>query len=160
MHEADVQRLLGIVSLTLAITVFFLIPSQVDQQPIPGTGDLVRITPAAIPSICAFAFAILGFFFIARSFFRKGDAPAAPAIPLAALPRLAVVTITLMAYPYLMEAAGYLLTTVLLLLVLNLYFGTRKPWQLAVGAFALPLAIFYFFGRVMLIPLPAGFLLE
>lgn len=160
MSEIGIYRILGGISLTLALAVYLLVPSQVSMQPIPGTGDLVGITPGTIPLACSTAFAVIGVMFVASSFSGslQGPASAAKLIEREALPRLSFTVAMLLAYVFTMEFLGYLLATILFLLSLNLFFGTRGARQLAIAAIAVPIAIFLFFGRVMLIPLPEGIL--
>lgn len=160
MSEVGIYRVLGGVSLAISLAVYLVVPSQVSMQPIPGTGDLVRITPATVPLACAAAFAVIGVMLVASSFSRgiQRQAPVAKLIEREALPKLCFTVVMLLAYVFTIEFLGYLLATSLFLLTLNLYFGTRGATQLGIAAIVVPVAIFLFFGRVMLIPLPEGIL--
>lgn len=160
MNEAAIHRILGGISLALAVALYLLVPGQVSTQPIPGAGDFVRITPATVPMVCVTAFAIIGLMFVVSSFADtlKRAIPATDRIEREALPRLFFTVVTLLTYVFIMEFLGYLLATILFLLTLNLYFGTRGVRQLGIAAVLVPAAIFLFFGRIMLIPLPEGFL--
>jgi len=158
MNETGIHRILGCVSLMLSVALHLLLPGQVSVEPIPGAGDLVRITPATVPLACATAFALIGALFIVGSFSSalRQARPATKLIEREALPKLSFTIITLLAYVFLMEFLGYLLATILFLLTLNLYFGTRGAKELGIAAILVPAAIFLFFARVMLIPLPEG----
>lgn len=160
MNETSIHRILGCLSLVLSVALYLLLPGQVSVEPIPGAGDLVWITPATVPLACAMAFALIGVLFIGGSFLSalQKERPVTKLIEREALPKLAFTIITLLAYVFLMEFLGYLLATILFLLTLNLYFGTRGAKQLGVAAILVPAAIFLFFARVMLIPLPEGIL--
>lgn len=158
MSEKSVNIYLGIMSIILSSIIYFFIPSQVSMEPIPGTGDLVKITPAAIPFICVTAFIIIGCLLIFSSFFIKEGSQSQDeySFKLDGLVRGFVTLLVVISYPFLLEPLGFLLSTMLILLVLNIYFGTRKLWQLAFGVVFLPILITYIFGDLMYIPLPTG----
>lgn len=158
MSDKSVNLYLGIISIILSSIIYFFIPSQVSNDPIPGTGDLVRITPAAIPFICVFAFTTIGCLFILSSFFLNKNSQSQNEYSINAdgMVRGFVTLLIVISYPILLEPLGFLLSTMLILLMLNIYFGTRKLWQLALGVLFLPIFITYVFGNLMYIPLPTG----
>jgi putative tricarboxylic transport membrane protein len=132
------------------------------MEPIPGTEDLVKITPAAIPYICVTAFIVIGCLLIISSIFLNEETQSQHEYSFKAdgLVRGLVTLLIVISYPFLLELLGYLLTTILILLVLNIYFGTRKLWQLALGVLILPIFITYIFRDLMYIPLPTGSVLN
>ena len=69
MSDKSVNIYLGIFSIILSSIIYIFIPSQVSMEPIPGTEDLVKITPAAIPYICVTAFIVIGCLLIISSIF-------------------------------------------------------------------------------------------
>lgn len=162
MSEVGIHRLIGGIGLVISLAVYLLIPSQVSLQPIPGTGDLVRITPAAVPLVCSSAFLVIGILLIAGSFARVRRADRSPVMSIesGAWPKLAFTTLMLLAYAFSIELFGYLVATVLFLTALNLFFGTRGLGQLAIAVLVIPIAIYLFFSQVMLIPLPEGALIS
>ena len=158
MSDKSVNIYLGIFSIILSSIIYIFIPSQVSMEPIPGTEDLVKITPAAIPYICVTAFIVIGCLLIISSIFLNEETQSQHEYSFKAdgLVRGLVTLLIVISYPFLLELLGYLLTTILILLVLNIYFGTRKLWQLALGVLILPIFITYIFGELMYIPLPTG----
>jgi putative tricarboxylic transport membrane protein len=162
MSDKSVNIYLGIFSIILSSIIYIFIPSQVSMEPIPGTGDLVKITPAAIPYICVTAFIVIGCLLIISSIFLNEETQSQHEYSFKAdgLVRGLVTLLIVISYPFLLELLGYLLTTILILLVLNIYFGTRKLWQLALGVLVLPIFITYIFRDLMYIPLPTGSVLN
>ena len=158
MSDKSVNIYLGIFSIILSSIIYIFIPSQVSMEPIPGTEDLVKITPAAIPYICVTAFIVIGCLLILSSFFLNEGTQSQNeySFKVDGLIRGFVTLLIVISYPFLLELLGFLLTTMLILLVLNIYFGTRKLWQLALGVVFLPIFITYIFGELMYIPLPTG----
>jgi cell division protein FtsW (lipid II flippase) len=60
-------------------------------------------------------------------------------------------------YVLALDVAGYLLATSVLLFVVHLIFGVRKRWWLAlIVSMAFTVALYLFFGELLLVPLPAG----
>jgi len=161
MSEKKINLSIGIVSTFLSCAIYFLVPFEVNSDPIPGTGDLVRITPAAIPLICAVAFFAIGSLFILHPFVFAKSVRQDNDVKFSrdGLVRGFITLIIVISYPTLLEALGFLLGTAIILFALNLYFGTRKIWQLFLGAVILPICIYYIFGSVMYVPLPKGYLL-
>ena len=160
MSEKKINLSIGIVSIILSCAIYFLVPFEVNSDPIPGTGDLVRITPAAIPLICAVAFVVIGGLFILQPyvFAKSDDQDDDVTFSQDGLVRGCVTLLIVISYPALLEALGFLLGTTVILFALNLYFGTRKIWQLVLGAVILPICLTYIFGSLMYVPLPNGYL--
>lgn len=162
MRESTNCRILAGISIALALAIYVLIPSQVTSEPIPGTGDYVTITPVLFPMMCAIAFAFLGALFVLQSFFLIEATEVVPDTAISREGKIHLVTtaLILMFYSVLLEELGYIVITIFVLLYLNLYFGNRDVRRLVLGVIVVPVALYYFFGHVLLVPLPEGFLFE
>lgn len=162
MSESTIRRIVAGISLGLALAVFVLIPGQVISEPIPGTGDYVKITPVLFPLICAMAFALLGVIFVFQSFFviKTVDVVAGTTVSREGKIHLTFTALVLVFYSVVLEELGYIVTTMVVLLCLNLYFENRGIWRLTLGVIITPVALYFFFADVMLVPLPEGSLFE
>ena len=163
MKESVSHLTVGIISLGITIALYLIIPIQVSMEAIPGTGDYVTITAATFPRLCVGGFSILSLILIAKSFFLfKTEIPDStrPTIGLLGWRNFTVITIIIISYMSLIEPIGYLISTIICLIIMNFYFGTRNIWQIILGGIALPAALYILFSRVLLIQLPTGYLFD
>ena len=78
------------------------------------------------------------------------------ALPPVSYPRMVGVLGLSIAYVLLMETLGYLISTLLYVVLLLLLLRVRNPWAVAGCALGIPLILDALFGRLLGIPLPAG----
>ena len=147
-------------SLALAIGIYFLIPSQVSHEAIPGTGDYVKITPALLPLICVTAFGILSLVFLVESVLKPRGISTDGSIGRSGLINVLITGCIFVFCVLVLEHFGYLLTVTLTLLFFHIYFGHRSLGGLILGALVVPVILYLFFNYVMLVPLPIGSLFE
>lgn len=153
---------LGCISLMLGITIYVLIPYQVNAEPVPGASQYVTFTPAALPRACAIAFVVIGllelYFGLAAGFWSQMRLALESASDRAL--RLLVLGIMLPMYPFVMANVGYFAATAVFLAILIVFGGERRPVTVAIFSMLMPLAIYGLFSSLMSIPLPEGRLLE
>ena len=121
-----------------------------------------RFGPDLLPRILAAALAICGVLLIARGLRQRREG--APWFTLAAwfampmkVTRFLLVLAALVFYILAVDALGFVAVSFVIVLVLSLAFGAR-PLPAVFTAVVATLAINYFFGTIMRVPLPRGLL--
>jgi putative tricarboxylic transport membrane protein len=107
--------------------------------------------PAVFPIVLAIPLGLLSLYLIVRPD-REPDWPRGRALLKQLLALVAFV-----AYAYLLEPLGFLVSTFLAVVVLGWLLGAR-PWQAGAAGAAIPLVLFVLFDTLLGLPLPAGVL--
>jgi putative tricarboxylic transport membrane protein len=107
--------------------------------------------PAVFPLALAIALGILSLYLIVRAD-REPDWPRGRA-----LLKQVLALVVFVAYAYLLEPLGFLVTTLLAVLVLGRLLGARL-WQAAAAGAAIAGVLFVLFDSLLGLPLPAGVL--
>ena len=71
---------------------------------------------------------------------------------------LTIIAVILLFYYLSLESLGFIVSSSIVLLVLLLIAGERKPWAIALLPALLPVGIYWFFTHVANIPIPTGIL--
>ncbi|RLA82012.1 MAG: hypothetical protein DRG31_07940 [Deltaproteobacteria bacterium] len=144
------DRLIGAILFAFSLILyFFIIPWGIEGAGEGGAG----LSPDFMPRWIAITLAALSalLFFMAR--------PSQKKVSLFA-PRVLITVALFVLYIALAPLLGYLLTSVLVMAAYLLHFGVRKPLTLVTLSLLLPLVLYLFFARVMLVVLPRGSLLQ
>ncbi|MDQ2080684.1 tripartite tricarboxylate transporter TctB family protein [Xanthobacteraceae bacterium Astr-EGSB] len=118
--------------------------------------------PDLLPRILSVALAICGALLIKRGWQARGQGdpwftrPAWLGVPIKVM-RLLLVIAALLFYIFAGDPLGFLPVSFIIIAVLAIAFGGRPFWAL-VAALVATLAINYFFGSIMRVPLPRGIL--
>jgi putative tricarboxylic transport membrane protein len=118
--------------------------------------------PDLLPRILSLALAICGVLLIKRGRQARGQGdtwftrPAWMGIPVKVM-RFLLVIAALLFYIFASDPLGFLPVSFIIIAVLAIAFGGRPVWSL-VAALVATLAINYFFGSIMRVPLPRGIL--
>lgn len=127
---------------------FLIIPREIDSS---GSG-MMGLNPAFMPKILTVLLAGLAVLLILTGRAAEKDPGHIRPFPKTIWLTLAF----LVFYAYALEPLGYLPTTMLALAGFLYFFGTRKLWVIAAVSITVPLVLYGFFGKVMLVMLPAG----
>jgi len=131
---------------------FFIIPREVECR---GTA-LIGLSPAFIPRLITIILAGLSLLLVFAG--RQAEEDSEGIKPFTKPVWLTLVFLAI--YAYAMEPLGYLITTALTLAGFLYFFGTRNKLIIACISIAVPLILYWFFGKFMLIALPTGTLFE
>jgi putative tricarboxylic transport membrane protein len=118
--------------------------------------------PDLLPRILSAALAICGALLIKRGWQARGQGdpwftrPAWMGVPVKVM-RFLIVIAALLFYIFAVDPLGFLPVSFIIIAVLAIAFGGRPFWAL-VAALVATLAINYFFGSIMRVPLPRGIL--
>lgn len=123
-----------------------------------GLGELQHPGPGFLPFLSGLLMAGLALSTLVKSLRRERPADAAAFVPPGALPRLAVTLGALVLYAVLLERAGFLATTFLVMLAI-FTLTARTSWAVGLAESAVVTGAFWWlFARVLKIPLPKGWL--
>lgn len=138
------DRLTGLVLLALAVA--YGVTAGGYQAMI---GD--PLGPAVFPTALAIALGLLSLYLIVRPDLE-------PAWPLGrALLKQVLTLVAFVAYAYLLEPLGFLVSTFLAVVVLGWLLGARL-WQAGAAGVAIAIVLFVLFDTLLSLPLPAGVL--
>ncbi len=144
------DRIIAAVLFAFSVVLyFFIIPWAIEGAGQGGTG----LTPDFMPRWIAITLGVLSaiLFIVAK--------PTHQQVKL--FPQRVLVTIALfVAYIALAPLVGYLISSMVIMAAYLLHFGVRKPLTLAVLSLGLPVVLYLFFAKVMLVVLPQGILLQ
>jgi putative tricarboxylic transport membrane protein len=118
--------------------------------------------PDLLPRVLAVALAICGVLLIKRGLQARGQGdpwftrPAWVGVPIKVM-RFLLVIAALLFYVFASDPLGFLAVSFVIIAVLAIAFGGRPLWAL-VAALVATVAINYFFGSIMRVPLPRGIL--
>lgn len=123
-----------------------------------GLGELQHPGPGFLPFLSGLLMAGLALSTLVKSLRRERSADTSAFVPRGALPRLAVTLGALVLYAVLLERAGFLATTFLVMLAI-FTLTARTSWALGLAESAVVTGAFWWlFARVLKIPLPKGWL--
>ena len=139
--------------IAFAITMFVLVPHQIEKPLIVLAEDAMSLKASLFPQMVATALLVLGIWFFFKSF------SLTETNRLRELSRSAIanVTITLVAmgtYAPLMDRLGFVVSSALLIAFLATFYGNRNYYLTAAVAVVVPVAIFYTFTKWLATSLP------
>lgn len=112
-------------------------------------------SPATLPVAATVALIVLSVFLLAGSLMRAAP-PSEPGLSLAAKLRVVALFATTALFIAAMAQLGYVIASIAFMIAAGLIFGNRNPISLLAAAVVAPIALFYFFEKVMLVFLPAS----
>jgi len=153
---------IGFLLLLFALIIYFLIPSQI------GIIETARmsLSPSFYPRLVIVTMVVISSIYLVSSFFgekkkhgrskgKKADQREARILGENPLRTLITVMIIL-GYVYLLEFLGFLIATPIGLFAFSYHMGNRRIKTFCLIMIIVPLAIYFFFEKVMLIFLPEG----
>ncbi|UTW11403.1 tripartite tricarboxylate transporter TctB family protein [Marinobacterium rhizophilum] len=148
MHRTDIWSgaalcLFGLLCIT------YLIPAYTESS------EDFTLQPSLYPSFAAWVITLMGgLLFVSRLLKGKRGADASAGFALKNLWHLVAVVAVLAAAVYAFERAGFVLTGIVLVLILMLYVGERRPLRLIATSVGAPLFIYGVFNLILEMPLP------
>jgi len=143
----------GIIVTMIGAVIVVLIPSQVEEMP----GMATQMSPSFFPTIAAILLIILGAAMIYQSFLKSGDQKPVD-ISRNAVLRVILAAALLVAYTYLFQHIGFVVTSTLFFAVFAYIFGSRSYLKIVISMILIPVAVWLFFEMLFKIPLPHGIL--
>ena len=146
----------GVAALLFAafgIVLFFITPYQVEKPVVVFGQSLNALDPTLFPRLVALGIFGLGVWYFVKSFslqernrFRDLDRDG--------WINVAVSLVAFTLYALLMEPLGFILSSVLLVGGLSIFYGVRAPLLIAVVSIGIPVAIYFVFTRMLQVFLP------
>lgn len=147
------NRVAAIVFVVLAVTLFLIIPHQIDKPLIVLADAGSTLSAELFPRLVASAFLVLGiwFFFRARTLderngFRDLDREA--------ITNVSITFVAMALYVVLMVNVGFVVASAILIASLSTFFGNRNFYLTALVSIVIPVVIFFLFTRLLLTSLP------
>ena len=151
-HKAD--RWIGGVLLLFAVLLYFvIIPREVESA-----GRSLGLQPSFMPNLVALLLGFIGLcLFIVNPQEQEEEEEETPShlFPLSVLITLGV----LFLYPFAAEWLGYLVSSAGILAFFFFFFGCRNLLLLGALSLGVPLGLYWFFAKIMLVMLPRGMFL-
>ena len=154
LRRLNFNGVAGLVFTAAAVFLFFVTPYQVEKPVIVFGQSLNALDPTLFPRIVAVGMFGLGIWLFFKSFnlnehnrFRDLDWEACINVG------VSVVSFTL--YALLMEPLGFVLSSVLLVGGLSIFYGIRNIALIAGVSIVIPVAIYFVFTRALQVFLPA-----
>ncbi|MBW2004346.1 MAG: tripartite tricarboxylate transporter TctB family protein [Deltaproteobacteria bacterium] len=147
------DQLIGVILLVFSAALYFLIIPHGIEHGRTGTG----LDPAFMPDLIAVILAILSLLLILSRYVTRGSKASLGNVRF--FPLRTMITIALfITYITITPMVGYLPATGIILLTYLLFFGARKWVTIVMVTVTLPLILYWFFAKVMLVMLPTGIL--
>ena len=143
------------INLVLAVGLFIATPGQVETPPTilgMASGDMA---PTVFPRVVTAIWALISLWNLVLSF--RGARPSSigkSGLSGAALKALVVTLGTAVLYALLLVPLGFVLSSVLTIVGLSIYYGSRSPGRIALAAFVVPGVMYVVFTRLLLVSLP------
>ena len=149
----NTDRKIGLGLLVFSALIYFVvIPREIDAS----TSGLRGLNPAFMPKLLTILLAGFSGLLIFTGKPAESEEDSAPGSRKNVWLTLAF----LVFYAYAIEPLGYLLSTGVTLAGFLCFFGTRKVWVIGAVSLTVPFALYWFFGKIMLVMLPAGTLFQ
>jgi hypothetical protein len=169
------DRWAALACLAFAAFVIVTMPGQTSDRPIPGARGFDILDGAFFPKVAVtiFLIAAVWLFVASRPKRREPQADETPStaadeeirfvaaaedepegLTLRDFGYATALTLGVLAYVQLLPVAGYILSTILAIAVLALICGQRSWLGLLIGAVLFPVAVYYVFAGIFLVPLP------
>jgi tripartite tricarboxylate transporter TctB family protein len=136
-----------------AVTLFLLIPTQIDKPLIVLGGSQSELPPELFPQLVASSFLILGIWLVVVSLSLRQKNELRD-LDREAIVNVSVTLLIMAAYVFLMVNLGFVIGSALMIAVMSTYFGNRNYYLTAAVSITLPMLIFFLFRRVLLTELP------
>lgn len=143
----------GIIITVIGAVVLVLIPSQVEKMP----GMATQMSPSFFPAIAAVLLVILGTAMIYQSF-SKTVTQKPLEISRNAVLRVILAAALLVAYTYLFQHVGFVVTSAVFFAIFAYIFGSRSVLKITISMILIPVVVWLFFEMLFKIPLPHGML--
>ncbi len=143
----------GIIVTMIGVVIVVLIPSQIEEMP----GMATQMSPSFFPTVAAVFLIILGIAMIYQSFLQSG-AQKSVDITRNAVLRVILAAALLVAYTYLFQHIGFVVTSALFFVIFAYIFGSRSYLKIVISMILIPVAVWLFFEMLFKIPLPHGIL--
>ncbi len=147
------DRWIGVGVLLFATLLYFvIIPREVESA-----GRSLGLQPSFMPNLIAF---FLGFVGLALMIVNPQEQEEDEGSGASLLPLSAIITLgVLFLYPFAAEWLGYLVSSAGILAFFFFFFGCRNFLLLGALSLGVPLGLYWFFAKVMLVMLPRGMFL-
>jgi hypothetical protein len=153
LEKLNFNSAAALISIALGITIFALIPHQVEEPPVFFGQSSSGISPKLFPQIAAVGLIVIGIAYFFTSF-RMNEPNGFLELPTSAYVNLAVAVAAMIAYVTLLLPLGYALSSALVAIAFSVYYGSRNLLGIALIGIGAPFAIYYLFTRVLSVSLP------
>lgn len=144
----------GIVCVVFSITLYIIIPYEVEEPPMLFGRSTSALDPKLFPTIIAVLFFFIGVWYIFESFGlrEKNDFKL---LTLSNVKNIAISIAVLFFYALTLEPIGFIISSFIVTMCLTLYFGSRSIIGILLVTIVIPVGVFYIFTRWLQVYLPA-----
>ena len=139
--------------IALGISIWVLIPYQVEEPPAFFGQSSSGISPKLFPRIAAAGLMVTGIAYLVASL-RMNEPNLIRELPGSAYLNVAVALGAMIAYVALLLPLGYALSSALVAISISVFYGSRSLLGIGIVGVGAPLAIYYLFTRVLSVSLP------
>ncbi len=139
--------------IAFAITMFVLIPDQIEKPLIVLAEDAMSLKASLFPQMVAATLLVLGIWFFFTSF-SLTETNRLRELSLPAIANVAITLVAMGAYAPLMASLGFVVSSALLIAFLATFYGNRNYYLTAAVAVVVPVTIFYTFTKWLATSLP------
>ncbi len=139
--------------IAFAITMFALIPSQIEKPMIVLDQDAMSLEASLFPQLVAAALLVLGIWFFFKSF-SLTETNRLRELKRTAIANVAITLAAMGTYAPLMASLGFVISSTLLIAFLATFYGNRNYYLTAAVAITVPVAIFFTFTKWLATSLP------
>ena len=152
-EKINFNTILAVFFILFSITFYILIPYQIEKPKLFMGRALDAMEPTVFPRLSIiFLFAmsvwylIFSFYFTEENFFKK--------LGLKAYVRVFITLLIAFAFTQLFETLGFVLSGILAVSALTIFFGNRNIFVIGIVGIGAPLAVFFIFTRLLKVSLP------
>jgi len=143
----------AIIFIVLWTVIFFIIPYQI-QKPMLFMGrSLMGLKPTLFPRLATVTLIGLSIWYLAVSF-RINEKNGFKEVAKGGYFRIIVSLVVFVAYAFLFEPLGFVVSSMLVAGTLSTFYGNRNIWVAILVSFGAPLGIYYVFTRLLKVSLP------
>lgn len=153
-----VNRVIGVLLFLFFLCFYLLIPWQISAQGVPPRSP-APVFPQFFPRIIAIFGSLLSLALFMKSFFASASSGGALDLPKANnLLRVLGIVLIMCFYIVTLGPLGYLVSTVISLILLMVSYGLREIKYFIFVIVILPPAVYVLFKKLLYVPLPVGVL--
>jgi len=162
MNSVQKEYAIGLGFILIGLLMIFVVTPMAVPLPAAATLDTDSVSPRCFPLICLWGIVLFGVLQIVETFldvkYGYTQPKPAPAFDSQAFVVRVLAILTLVAFYYVAEPLGIILTGLLFYVLYAFYCGERKIVRALIGGTICTLILYYFFVYIAQVPMPAGLL--
>jgi len=152
-EKINFNTVIAVITLLLSITLFILVPYQIEKPRLFMGRQLMALPPTAFPRLIISGLIILSIWYLIFSFYFEEDNPLRRLTGKAYV-RILITLGVAIGYGLAFEPLGFVISSILAVGTLTLFFGNRNYLLAAAITFIGPIAVYLVFTRAFRVSLP------